>query len=270
MSHPKFKPDPSTWSPYALTAAWIGHATVLINFYGVTILTDPVLFSRVGADIGIATVGRKRLVAPALKFEELPPIDLVLLSHAHMDHFDLPTLKRFSGATAVITAAATSDLLFETRFHEKTELGWGEETLVSTRNGEVRIEAFQVDHWGARWKNDTYRGYNGYIVERAGKKLIFGGDTASCGLFAAIRSKGPFELALMPIGSYRPGRSSHCTPEEAVEMFQDCGAKVLLPIHHQTFALGPEPCREPIQRLERALDAKQIALREIGETFVTA
>src|SRR5213594_3311687 len=93
IAHPKTTPKPGEWNPNAITAAWLGHATVLVNFYGLTILTDPVLMPRIGADIGVATVGPKRLVAPALTVRHLPKIDLVLLSHAHFDHFDIPTLK---------------------------------------------------------------------------------------------------------------------------------------------------------------------------------
>src|SRR5438874_11420612 len=81
-------PSPHSWDPNAITATWLGHSTVLLNFYGLTILTDPVLCKRVGADTPLGTIGAKRLVAPALKAHELPPIDLVLLSHAHMDHLD--------------------------------------------------------------------------------------------------------------------------------------------------------------------------------------
>ena len=92
---PPNKPQPLTWSDREVNAAWLGHATVLINFYGLTILTDPTLGERVGANMGIATVGPKRLVATPLNFSELPPLDVVLLSHAHMDHFDLPTLGKF-------------------------------------------------------------------------------------------------------------------------------------------------------------------------------
>src|SRR5712671_4055069 len=98
------KPEPSKWSDTQVTLAWLGHSTVLLNFYGVTILTDPVLFSRVGANLGIGTLGPKRLTAPALTVKELPPIDLILLSHAHLDHMDLPTLRRFDNSTRVITS----------------------------------------------------------------------------------------------------------------------------------------------------------------------
>jgi len=110
------RPTPDTWSNENLTAAWIGHSTVLINFFGVTILTDPVLFPRIGIRLPFLTIGPKRLTEPALTFAELPPIDLVLLSHAHFDHIDRRTLKLFPESTRVITASRTRDLLRGTKF----------------------------------------------------------------------------------------------------------------------------------------------------------
>src|SRR5213080_2406544 len=97
------KPDPAKWSDAQVTLAWLGHATVLINFYGVKILTDPALFPRVGIRLPGFTIGPKRLTAPALTVGELPKADLILLSHAHFDHFDLRTLNRFNSSTKVVT-----------------------------------------------------------------------------------------------------------------------------------------------------------------------
>src|SRR5689334_23800785 len=95
INSPAATPRPETWNANGITASWLGHSTVLINFYGVNILTDPVLVNHVGADVRIATIGPKRLVAPALKRDQLPRIDLVLLSHAHMDHLNSATLRHF-------------------------------------------------------------------------------------------------------------------------------------------------------------------------------
>src|SRR5437870_1171260 len=108
---PKFTPTPELWTPNTITCAWLGHSTVLLNFYGLTILTDPVLCKRVGADTCVGTVGAKRLIAPALKANQLPDIDLVLLSHAHMDHLDPATLRTIPGQPHAVTAHATTDLL---------------------------------------------------------------------------------------------------------------------------------------------------------------
>src|SRR6266487_3521916 len=112
------RPTPATWSNENLTAAWIGHSTVLINFFGVTILTDPVLFPRIGIRLPFLTIGPKRLTKPALTLAELSPIDLVLLSHSHFDHIYRRTLKLFPESTRVITASRIRDLLRGTKFCE--------------------------------------------------------------------------------------------------------------------------------------------------------
>src|SRR6266496_5615099 len=103
------KPNPANWSNTQVTFAWIGHATVLINFFGIKILTDPVFFPRIGIRLPGFTIGPKRLIAPALQFHELPNIDLILLSHAHFDHLDLRTLRCFGESMTVINARATRD-----------------------------------------------------------------------------------------------------------------------------------------------------------------
>jgi len=265
------KPEPLKWNDTKATAAWIGHATVLINFFGINILTDPVLFPRIGIRLPGFTIGPKRLTAPALQFHELPRIDIILLSHAHFDHFDLRTLHRFDENTRAITAPNTADLLRWTRLRDTTELHWGERktfNIVSQTTGDIVISAFQVRHWGARKQRDDYRGYNGYVVERNGRRILFAGDTAMTDSFAKLRQ--PTDLAIMSIGAYNPWIHSHCTPEQAVEMATAAGAQFILPVHHQTFRLSFEPLREPIERFQVALSEtpERIALREVGETFV--
>jgi L-ascorbate metabolism protein UlaG (beta-lactamase superfamily) len=228
------KPEPSKWSDAQVTLAWIGHSTVLINFFGVTILTDPVLFSRVGIRLPGFTIGPKRLTAPALSFDELPKVDLVLLSHAHFDHLDLRTLRCFDESTSVITARATRDLLQGTRFSHVRELDWGQSKGLSTATGEIEITAFPVKHWGARTQRDTYRGYNGYMIERSGRRIIFAGDAAMTKIFAERRRHSAIDVAIMSIGAYNPWIQSHCTPEQAVRMANAAGARFIVPVHHQT------------------------------------
>jgi L-ascorbate metabolism protein UlaG (beta-lactamase superfamily) len=267
IAKPKYTPTPGAWNSNTITAAWLGHSTVLLNFYGMTILTDPVLGKRVGADTLVGTIGAKRLIAPALKVRQLPPIDLVLLSHAHMDHLDLATLRALPGRPRVVTAHDTTDLLQGTHLREPKALKWGESARASTEHGNANISAFQVKHWGARWKVDKYRGYNGYVIEREGKKLIFGGDTALTDSFRSLRNKGPYELAIMPIGAYQPWVCSHCTPEQAVRMANDAGAKHFLPIHTKTFPLGREGVIEPMERLQATIEGDRIGWRDVGQTF---
>lgn len=264
------KPDPSGWDDEQATIAWIGHATVLINFFGIKILTDPVLFPRIGIRLPGFTIGPKRLTAPALEFRELPKIDIVLLSHAHFDHFDLRTLHCFDENTIVITAPNTRDLLRWTHLHDITELRWGERKSVKIPVGEVDITAVPVKHWGARRNRDVHRGYSGYLLERNGRRILFTGDTAFTDGFAELNERRPIDVVIMSIGAYNPWIRSHCTPEQAIEMANAIGARFIVPMHHQTFRLSFEPLREPIERFEVALrnQPERIALREIGQTFI--
>lgn len=264
---PVMKPAPLLWQDTDLTAAWLGHATVLINFFGVTVLTDPVFSRRIGIRVPFLTIGPKRLTAPALVFSELPRIDLVLVTHAHFDHLDRPTLRRFGPHTQAITARETADLFRGTRFAKVHELDWGKKVAIGRA---LEIEAFRPEHWGARVQWDTSRGYNSYILRRAGHSLLVGGDSAPTDAFARQRAGGPFDLAIMNIGAYDPWIRAHATPEQAIAMATDAGARFIIPVHHQTFRLSVEPFREPIERFERALaqSPDRIALREIGETFV--
>lgn len=264
------KPTPAAWSDNAITLAWLGHATVLINFHGVRILTDPTLFPRIGVDTGVATIGPLRLVQCALTPGELPDVDLVLVSHAHFDHLDTASLGAVRGMPAAVMATATSDLLPRRHYSSVTELGWNESTLVKTRRGETLVRAIQVKHWGARLQRDTHRGYTGFIVEREGRRLLIGGDTASTPVFREHRRFGPFDAAIMPIGAYDPWIRNHCTPEQAVTMADAAGARLFVPVHHQSFRLSREPFHEPIERAQTALAAERdrLAIREIGETVV--
>jgi L-ascorbate metabolism protein UlaG (beta-lactamase superfamily) len=264
------RPTPASWSNNAITLAWLGHATALINFYGVRILTDPTLFSRIGINVGIGSLGPLRLVSCAMTAETLPEIDLVLVSHAHFDHLDRPSLAAVRGMPAAVMAAATSDLLPRRGYTSVNELRWNETMTVSTPRGEVHVRAVEVKHWGARLQRDTYRGYTGFVVEREGRKLLIGGDTASTPLFRDHRRFGPFEAAVMPIGAYDPWIRNHCTPEQAVSMADAAGARLFVPVHHQSFQLSREPFNEPIERAQTALAAERgrLAVREVGETVV--
>jgi L-ascorbate metabolism protein UlaG (beta-lactamase superfamily) len=260
------RPDPSKWSNPGLHAAWLGHSTVLLRIDGVTLLTDPVFSDRVGLNIGPLTLGLKRIVSPALRSAQTPRPDIVLLSHAHMDHFDMPSLRSLeSGRTAVVTAAKTSDLLRVPRYGAVHELSWNQEVRI----GDLTVKAFEVKHWGARMQTDTYRGFNGYVIESPRHRVLFGGDTAMTGLFRALRTSRPIDLAIMPIGAYNPWIHAHCTPEQALSMANDAGADRFLPVHHRTFQLGGEPYDEPLERISEALahDPHRLALREIGEEF---
>jgi L-ascorbate metabolism protein UlaG (beta-lactamase superfamily) len=264
------RPTPETWDDNAITIAWLGHATILVNFYGLRLITDPVLFSRVGVDLGLGSLGPLRLVQCALTPDELPDIDLVLVSHAHFDHLDTPSLAALRGRPAAVMAAGTADLLPDDGYSSVQELRWNDAVRVGTPRGEALVRALEVRHWGARIGRDTWRGYCGFVVEREGRRLLIGGDTAQTDAFHAHRQFGPFEAAVMPIGAYDPWISNHCTPEQAVTMADAAGARLFVPVHHRSFALGREPITEPIERAEAMLRAEQgrLGMREVGETLV--
>ena len=260
------RPQPSQWPDTGLYGAWLGHSSVLLKVDGVTILTDPVLGDRVGLSVGPMTIGLKRLVAPAVTVRDIPKVDLIVLSHAHMDHLDQPTLRSLENkGTSVVMAPKTSDLVRVRRYREVRELRWNE----SARFGPVAVRALEVNHWGARVRTDTYRGYNGYLIECGRHRILFGGDTAITGAFRDVRGSRPIDLAIMPIGAYNPWIRFHCTPEQAWQMGNDAGADRFLPVHHQTFALSREPFREPIERFCHAAGSRQerVVLRDIGQEF---
>lgn len=265
-------PAPGAWSDNSITLAWVGHATVLINFYGVRVLTDPALFNRIGVNIGVTTVGPLRLTAAALSPRQLPDIDVVLLSHAHFDHLDTASLGALRGRPIVVTAPKTADLVPGRRVVGAHELKWEQSIVLNTPRGELEVRAVEVKHWGARLNRDFYRGYNGYVIRREGRALLFGGDTAYTTALATHRRHGPFDAAIMPIGAYDPYIHNHCTPEQAVAMADAAGARLIVPIHHKTFRLSNEGFAEPIERAEAALakERGRLAVRDVGDTVVIA
>ncbi len=257
------RPDPASWPDDAVTLAWLGHATVLLNVFGTWIITDPALGRRIGAAVGPVQVGVRRITAAALKPADLPPIDLVLLSHAHFDHLDLPTLSRLPRNATVVTSPNLHDLL--RRFRDVRELRWGEKTRV----GDLLITGTPANHWGARMISDRHRGWGGFLVERPGLRLFFAGDTAYTDALRPLAAGGPVDVAMMPIGAYDPWITNHCSPEQAWNMASQLGARAVVPIHHSTFRLSREPTAEPLARLTRAAgpDADRIVAEAIGATW---
>jgi L-ascorbate metabolism protein UlaG (beta-lactamase superfamily) len=264
IAPPPAIPDVKQWPERGLHAAWLGHSTVLLKIDGFTILTDPIFSDRAGVNVGVTTLGVKRLVAPALEIPALPEVDLVLLSHAHMDHFDLPSLRRLeSKQTDLVTAAQTSDLLRITKWQSVSELKWGE----GKRIGPATIRGLEVNHWGARVRTDTFRGYNGYLIDVGRYRVLFAGDTAYTEKLRGIANS--VDLAIMPIGAYNPWIHYHCNPEQAWRMAQGARAENVLPVHHSTFSLSHEPTNEPLERLQTAAgrDAERIVIHGIGQEF---
>lgn len=254
------RPEPLRWKGPGIHAAWLGHATVLVQIDGYTILTDPVFSTRVGLGIGPFTLGLKRMVEPALTLEQLPRVDAIMLSHAHMDHFDLPTLRAMEDPRVeVVTARGTADLLRVDRYAKVQEVGWGE----NVRVGPLSVRGLEVRHWGARMRTDNWRGYNGFLIESGRRRVLYAGDTA---MTDAFRGVGGVDLALMPIGAYDPWIRNHCSPEQAWRMAEDARAAKVVPVHHATFQLSREPVHEPIERLLTAAgsERERIAVTKVG------
>jgi L-ascorbate metabolism protein UlaG (beta-lactamase superfamily) len=260
-----FKPDLTRWQDHALAAAWIGHATVLLRVGGMTVLTDPVLANRVGVGLGVCTGGPRRFVAPALSIHELPKLDLILLSHAHYDHLDRPTLCRLPKNVAVVTASHTRDLVTDLGFRRVHELRWGESVDV----GPLKLTAHEVAHWGARTFYDYHRGYNAYTIDGGNRRVLFGGDTA---YHDGFRDAGRCDLAVLGIGAYNPYERVHATPEQAWAMAGHVRAERVLGMHHGTFRLGQEPRTEPMERLLTVAgrDADRVIARDIGGMWTDA
>jgi L-ascorbate metabolism protein UlaG (beta-lactamase superfamily) len=260
------RPRPAEWSDERLTVAWLGHATVLVNFYGTWLLTDPALGRRVGVRLAPGvTVGPRRLVEPALTPAELPPLDAVLVSHAHMDHCDLATLRRLPREAAAVVQRGNLDLV--RRFRRAHELAWGESVEVAG----ARVESLEVSHWGARKLTDSHRGYGGFLIEKRGRAMVFGGDTAYTRAFGRLRARRGLDIALaaLPIGAYDPYINAHANPEQSWAMAREMGARHILPMHHATFRLSREPSGEPIARLLAAAgdECWRVAVTEIGQTW---
>ena len=256
------RPDPARWPDDRLTLSWLGHATVLANFFGHRVVTDPALEPRVGIGRGIAKVGPRRLVAPALGARDLPPLDTLLLSHAHMDHTDLGTLSRLRRDLHAIVQRGNGDLA--RRFDRVTELEWGERTGTA-----LEVEATPARHWGARMIKDTHRGFGGFLLRRGARTILFAGDTAYTDVLTPLGRRERIDVAILPIGAYDPWINAHASPEEAWRMFEALGARWLLPIHHATFRLSREPVGEPLERLIAAAgrERHRIVGSTIGSTW---
>ena len=267
---PVARPEPHFWRNDAITGSCLGHSTVLLNVFGVSVLTDPVFSRRTGPGIPPFILGPKRHLAPALQANEIPAPDVILLSHAHFDHLDTWTLRKFRRTTPIVTARATADIVTRLGFREVHELDWGQSLSLETPKGVLEITALAVAHWGARMMRDDHRGYNGYVMERADHRVCFAGDTAFTENFAQLYNpRCPLDLMLMPIGAYDPWIRAHCNPEQAATMARAAGARTFVPIHHETFKLSNEAMEEPAARIRAAFagEPHQLLSVHVGETF---
>ena len=255
--------EPASWPDDTLTIASLGHASVLLNYFGVRAISDPSLFTRVGFSIdSILTIGPKRHVDPPLAPAELQQLDVILITHAHMDHLDIPSLKALPKNVVVIACSKCSSLIAPLGFKDIRELNWGEETVVKG----LRIRAMGARHWGRRWPpfGEDY-GFNSYVLEKNGHRILLACDSADTDLFASVASNPP-DVAIFSIGAYDPWIYNHANPEQVWAMFRQTGARYLIPVHWGTFRLSKEPMEEPLERLIAAAGDEQsrIVIRQIG------
>lgn len=222
--------------------AWLGHASVVARLPGVTALVDPVLSHRVGPRLVGRTFGPKRLAPPPLTPESLPEAELVLITHAHFDHLDRPTLERMRSPRAVVVTPLGVRNLIPRGFAEVVELPIGQSITIRG----VKLTALAPAHWGARMFVDRRRGYSSYLAEKDGKRMLLAGDTAHTDAFDRV---GPVDLAVFGIGAYDPWIHMHASPEQVWSMFRRMGGRRLLPVHHSTYKLSDEHPDEPMQRL---------------------
>jgi L-ascorbate metabolism protein UlaG (beta-lactamase superfamily) len=258
--------NPVAWSSDALTIANLGHATLLMNYFGVRVITDPTLFSRVGLSFdSILTIGPHRLVPPPLKPDQLQNVDVILVTHAHMDHLDIPSLKALPKTAVVVACSECADLIRPLGFNDVRELKWGQQTAVDG----LTVTAMGARHWGKRWPpyGRDY-GFNSYVLERDGHRMLLACDSAATDLFETLHANPP-EVAAFSVGAYDPWIWNHANPEQVWQMFTETGAKYLIPIHWGTFRLSKEPIGDPLRRLIAAAgaDSDRIVLRQIATSW---
>ena len=263
---PTIKPNPVGWPQDRITVSNLGHASLLMNFMGVRVITDPSLFDRVGLAVdSIFTVGPKRMSPPPLAPADLQDVQLILITHAHMDHLDVPSLKALPKTATVVACDKCSRIIAPLGFSEVRELKWGESTEFSG----LKITAMGARHWGKRWPPYGMNyGFDSFVLEKDGHRMLLACDSAYTDLFGALASNPP-EVAVFSISAYDPWIWNHANPEQVWSMFQQTGATYLLPIHWGTFRLGKEPMDEPMTRLITAAgsESDRIVLREIGGTW---
>jgi L-ascorbate metabolism protein UlaG (beta-lactamase superfamily) len=228
---------------------WIGHASFLIQFTDLNVLVDP--------NFANWLFLLKRIKRSGLKIEDLPPIDLVLLTHAHFDHFHKPTLRRLPHPKIGVMPWGTSDLAYDLGFSRVIELEWWE----SFSRGAWKVTLTPSKHWGARMLHDHHRGYGGFVLEHQGRTIYHAGDSAYFDGFADIGERLAPEIALLPIGAYHPDsfRHVHMSPDEAVKAFVDLKSKQLVPMHYGSFKLSFEEMDEPPRRLHAASNGNGLA-----------
>lgn len=262
------KPLLSTERELGIT--FIGHSGFFIQIGGMNVVIDP-NFAR-------WLIVLKRQRRPGIRLRDLPPIDYVLVSHAHFDHLHRPSLRAIAGLTRWLSGSAPQiivpknvrDIVARLGFAAIHELEWWQEFQV----GKLSVVQTPAQHWGARMLRDFHRGFGGYVVRSGQHCLYHAGDTAYFNGFSEIGRRLHPEVALLPIGAYHPPhyRNVHTSPEDALQAFLDLRAKTMIPMHYGTFRLSYEPMEEPLQRLRIAAAAAGVSERllvlEEGKTKI--
>jgi L-ascorbate metabolism protein UlaG (beta-lactamase superfamily) len=253
------------------TITWLGHAAFLIRMGGKNVLTDPYL-KKYASPLG--PLGPARYAGPGLKVAELPPIDVVIVSHNHYDHLDEATIEALPNKDRITVLAPLrlGDFFRERGYKNVRDVDWHDKVTF----GELSVTALPAVHWSRRGLNDINQTlWMGAMLEADGRRLYFSGDTGYGPVFGELgRRYGPFDLALVPIGAYLPVwlmKTSHTNPEEAVQLGRDLKARTLLAHHWGTVVLSDEPPFEPPQRFRAAaraagFDDDNAWIMKIGET----
>lgn len=242
--------------PAELGITFIGHASFLLQLGGLNFIIDPVF--------AYWLVLIHRLRKPGVRIQDLPPIDAVLLTHAHMDHLNFPSLRKIIRHTRKLTGRPpiavvpnrVEDLVQPLGFSEVRTLDWWQ----STEIGGVEITMTPAQHWGTRVLHDNYRRFGGYVLRHGPHSIYHAGDSGYFPGFSEIGHRLAPQTALLPIGAYSPDsfRHVHMDPADAVRAFLDLGAQRLIPMHYGTFMLSEEPMDEPLRRLASSAAAAGI------------
>ncbi len=232
----------------AMRVTMVNHSTLLIQVHGINLLTDPIWSESTGP---YGKIGPSRYRQPGIPFNELPPIDVVFVSHSHYDHMDLPTLKRLNETHQPLFVAGLGNAgnLAKVGIDNVAELDWWQDAVL---NDSLTLTLTPAAHWSKRSILDTNRTLWGSFVLRDNSRalLFFAGDTGSGEHFQQVYDRfGAVHTALMPIGAYLPRwfmKDNHISPAEALEAARTLGSDVMIPIHFGTFALGDDGQDEPL------------------------